>query len=172
MNNKLAIILAALSLAACKAGNGKNDIFGFMAGMKKETVHAHADSKKWRCEAQSEAQDICYTLNGPMRVIYATNMDGAPASELHLAFDQFERGKVQIEDQAADISKQYGKEPDERLRNRITGDIEEIRWNLDDGNILILQNLNGLSLVNPAIARVNEDAGRENAKKSSPTPKF
>jgi hypothetical protein len=38
MTKKLSIVVAAIALASCDAGNGKNDIMEFMPGMKKADV--------------------------------------------------------------------------------------------------------------------------------------
>jgi hypothetical protein len=174
MNRKLWIIVAAVALASCDAGNGKNDILGFMPGMKKADVHALADSHKWRCENDyprknfSRTEETCYTLSGQMRVVYATNMEGWPVSALTLGFDQEHRGqRVSLEAQAEEISAQYGKKPDVMTRD-LGGDVYQVHWNLDNGNVLTLEVLNQLTLENQAIVKADEDAGQ----RVNPVPKF
>jgi hypothetical protein len=50
MTKSLSIIVAAIALASCDAGNGKNDIIRFMPSMMKADVYALADSHQWKCE--------------------------------------------------------------------------------------------------------------------------
>ncbi|SHI07260.1 hypothetical protein [Bradyrhizobium erythrophlei] len=107
MTKKLSIVVAAIALASCDAGNGKNDIMGFMPGMKKADVHALAESHKWRCLNESKTGETCYTMSGAMRVAYATNTEGWPVSGLAFAF--YTDQKVPLEIQAEDISKQFGR---------------------------------------------------------------
>jgi len=174
MTKKLSIIVAAIALASCDAGNGKNDIIGFMPGMKKADVHALADSHKWKCENGypqrnfSRTEETCYTMSGQMRVVYATNMEGWPVSALVFGFNQGQRDpRPSLEIQAEEISTQYGKKPDNMTRD-IRGDVDEVYWNLDNGNVLKLQTLNTLILENQAIVRADQEAGQ----RVNPVPKF
>jgi hypothetical protein len=173
MTKKLSIVVAAIALASCDAGNGKNDIMGFMPGMKKADVHALAESHTWRCLNESKTDETCYTMSGAMRVAYATNMEGWPVSGLAFAF--YTDQKVPLEIQAEDISKQFGKKPDGMTRDS-NGDVEEVDWNLDVGNVLKLEMSNILVLENKSIVKADEDTGRQNAiqnaRQSNPTPKF
>ena len=174
MTKKLLIIVAAIALASCDAGNGKNDIIGFMPGMKKADVHALADSHKWKCENDyprrnfSRTEETCYTMSGQMRVVYAANMEGWPVSALVFGFNQDQRDpRLSLEIQAEEISTQYGKKPDNMTRD-IRGDVDEVYWNLDNGNVLKLQTLNTLILENQAIVRADQEAGQ----RVNPVPKF
>jgi hypothetical protein len=108
-----------------------------------------------------------------MRVSYATNMEGWPVSGL--GFEFYTDQKVPLEIRAEDISKQFGKKPDGMTRDS-NGDVEEVDWNLDVGNVLKLKMSNILVLENKSIVKADEDTGRQNAKQnarqSNPTPKF
>jgi hypothetical protein len=160
MTRILTIVVAAISLASCDAGNGKNDIIGFMPGMKKADVHALADSNKWRCESEnfSKTGEVCYTMSGQMRVIYAANMEGWPVSALQFAFSPGQQQPAVIQGQVEAISSQYGKKPDRVTRRDGYSDIVEAVWNLDNGNVLILGNVGILEMQNRAIVMEDEKA--------------
>lgn len=176
MTKKLSIIVTAIALASCDAGNGKNDIIGFTPGMKKSDVHALADSHQWRCdnrEGQSPTpagQEMCHTTSGEMRVVYATNIEGWPVSALRFAFNPGLHGDAVVESQVKDISGQYGKKPDRVARP--AGFIVQALWNLDNGNVLTLGNLGILDLQNQAIVTEDENARGRSDIKANPTPKF
>ena len=74
MKKNLSVIALAAALASCDAGNGKNDIIGFQLGMKKDAVHALADSNHWTCDNNSKTGETCYTMSGQMRVAYASHL--------------------------------------------------------------------------------------------------
>jgi hypothetical protein len=103
MTRNLSIIVAAIALVSCDAGNGKNDIIGFMPGIKKADVHALADSHKWICGNHRQqspmpaGQEICHTSSGEMTVIYATNIDGWQVWELSFEFSPGIHGDAVVE---------------------------------------------------------------------------
>jgi hypothetical protein len=176
MTKKLSIIAAAVALASCDAGNGKNDIIGFMPGMMKADVHALADSHQWRCDNRQgqsplpAGQEICHTLNGEMRIVYATNIDGWQVWELSFQFSPGIHEDAVVESQVRDISDQYGKKPDRVVKP--DGFIVQALWNLDNGNVLTLGNTGILDLQNQSIVTEDQKAGGRNAIKANPTPKF
>jgi hypothetical protein len=178
MTKKLSIIFAATALASCDAGNGKNDIIGFMPGMKKAAIHALADSHQWKCENGyplknfSKTEETCHTTGGEMRVVYASNMEGWPVSALQFAFSPGQQQQAVIQNQVAAISNQYGKKPDRVTRIDGDDDIMEAVWNLDNGNVLILGNMGILEMQNRAIVMEDDKASGRNAIQANPTPKF
>jgi hypothetical protein len=176
MTRNLLIIVAAISLASCDAGNGKNDIIGFIPGMTKADVHAVADSHQWRCDTRQgqspmpAGQEMCHTSSGEMTVIYATNIDGWRVWELSFQFSPGIHGDEVVERQVKDISDQYGKKPDQVARP--DGFIVQALWNLDNGNVLTLGNLGILDLQNQAIVTEVQKAADRKAVQANPTPKF
>jgi hypothetical protein len=176
VTRNLLIVVAALSLASCDAGNGKNDIIGFKPGMTKADVHALADSHNWSCSNRTgispmpAGQEMCHTSGGEMTVIYATNIDGWLVWELSFQFSPGIHGDGVVESQIKDISDQYGKKPDRVVRP--DGFIVQALWNLDNGNVLTLGNLGILDLQNLAMVTEAEKAADRKAVQANPTPKF
>ena len=179
MTRNLSIVVAAaITLASCDAGNGKNDIIGFMPGMKKTDIHALADSHLWKCENGyplknfSKTEETCHTTKGEMRVVYAANMEGWPVSGLQFSFRPGQQQPAVIQSQVEAISNQYGKKPDRITRIEGESDILEAVWNLDNGNVLILGNVGILEMQNPIIVMEDEKASGRNAMKANPASKF
>jgi hypothetical protein len=176
MTKKLSIIVAAIALASCDAGNGKNDILGFRPGMTKADIHTLADSNKWSCSDRQgisplpAGQEMCHTSSGEMRVIYATNIDGWLVWELSFEFSPGIHRDTVVESQVKDVSDQYGKKPDQVLRP--DGFIVQAVWNLDNGNLLTLGNAGILDLQNDSIVNEVQKAADGNAIKANPTPRF
>jgi hypothetical protein len=169
MKKNLSVIALAAALASCDAGNGKNDIIGFQLGMKKDAVHALADSNHWTCDNNSKTEETCYTMSGQMRVAYASHLEGSPVAHLEFDFHPGQQEQAVIQNQIKSISDQYGKKPD-RI-TRMQGDFDfiiEAVWNLDNGNVLVLGNMGILEMINKAIWVEDEKASAQ----STPTPKF
>jgi hypothetical protein len=166
ITKKLLPPFAALLLASCDAGNGKNDILGFMPGMKRADLHSFADAKKWRCEPRSNAplpnEEFCFTMTGQVRVVYAANIDGEPVEWLGLNFTTTQTSQqTPLDIQSKEISTQYGKNPD-------SANEREVTWKLDNGNVLTLSTGNSLVLENPSIQEVDA----QTVKGAAATPKF
>jgi hypothetical protein len=176
MTKKLSIIVAAIALASCDAGNGKNDIIGFTTGMTKADVHALADSHQWRCDNRTGispmplGQEMCHTTSGEMTVIYTTNVEGWLVWSLSLAFSSGAQADAVVESQIKDVSDQYGKKPDQITRPN--GFITQALWNLDHGNVLTMGNVGMLNMENSAVLAEAQIVADRNAIKANPTPKF
>jgi hypothetical protein len=168
MKKKLAAIASTLALASCNAGNGKNDILGFEPGLFRENAHKVADRNKWKCEpggmwGPPEHEETCHTMTGVVTLFFSKNIEGEPIYRVGLDFNTARNNVVTpIETSAQEVSTQYGKSPD-------SIDPGQAIWKLDNGNVLVLETHNYLSLINSSIADLDEQTAIDNAPK---VPKF
>jgi hypothetical protein len=97
-------------------------------------------------------------------LFFSKNIKGEPIYRVGLDFNKG-RNNVQapIETMAKEVSAQYGKNQDG------VEPYGEVRWDLDNGNVLLLEGHNYLTLLNSSIARLEEQTVIDNAPK---VPKF
>jgi hypothetical protein len=99
-----------------------------------------------------------------LTLFFSKNIEGEPIYRVGLDFNAARNNATSpIEIQAKEVSAQYGKSPDG------TGESGELIWKLDNGNVLILEGHNYISLLNEGIYKLDEQTAINNAPK---TPKF
>jgi hypothetical protein len=169
MKKTMAVIVSTLVLASCKAGNGKNDILGIEPGLFRENLHKLAERNNWKCEpggmfGNPAHEETCHTMAGVVTLFFAKNIEGEPIYRIGLDVKAGRNGAVApVETMTREVSDQYGKNPD--------GNEPYIgpRWKLDNGNVLVVDALNYLTLINSGIADLDEQTAANNAPK---LPKF
>jgi hypothetical protein len=165
---RLALVICAVALTSCQEGNGKHDLFGFHPGMTRTEARDFAASRKWNDDWKLLDRDEIRTDTGPMTVRYAPNLEGNPIMALELFMKDRER--IPVEATAAEISAQYGKQPDST--HVVDGVIVEYRWKLDDGDELAFDLPSELVLVNKGLISNDEEAARAAAIQNTPKIKF